>query len=419
MSAPAAAGGGTSVLGQRRRRCSQWQGTLPAARRPPPRSPGAVKLCLAAVPLACVVQLAPLFHPVWCQGGLPEDSAISRRRVLAVGGATTAVVATADASWAQNPFSWFGLGESSVDGMNLDQYGRPVMFDGSLVRTDGGLSELYKGSAKFLNKPKVFLAGSTGELGRRVSLEMFRTGMSLNLGVRDYGRSQEVQYSNRSSSKYEMKVIEDAWILGDRQEVLQEQIGDCSVVVDCAGARFGFDVLRPGVGLDPSEPEKTDLNGTKALVDAAVAKGVKKFIYVSAILVNARALGEEVSESDAFKNWNGYGNVLDCKREAEEYIKKSGLDYTIIRPAPMNNDFPKDVGGIAFVKPDTLTLKPGDLGTKISRDDVSLAILDAVFNKNASMGTFELTGVAGSNPTPRERWWKYRDTSSPGKAKTG
>merc|ERR1711920_601803 len=103
--------------------------------------------------------------------------------------------------------------------------------------------------------------------------------------------------------------------------------------------------------MDLSEPEKTDLNGTKALVDAAVAEG------------------------DAFKNWNGYGNVLDCKREAEEYIKKSGMDYTIIRPVPMNNDFPKDVGGIAFAKPDTLLLKPGDLGTKISRDDVSLALL--------------------------------------------
>eukprot|EP00434_Breviolum_minutum_P013338 symbB.v1.2.011753.t1/scaffold750.1/size323489/5 len=135
-------------------------------------------------------------------------------------------------------------------------------------------------------------------------------------------------------------------------------------------------------------------------------KGVKKFIYVSAVLVNAKNLGEDVKESDVYKNWNNFGNVLEKKLEAEEYIKQSGLDYTIIRPVPMTNDFPRDVGGLYFAKPDSLLLQDGDVGKKVSRDDVGLAVLDAIFNPKASRGTFELTGVPNAPPTPREEWWE-------------
>eukprot|EP00435_Cladocopium_sp_Y103_P064886 s996_g26.t1 len=101
----------------------------------------------------------------------------------------------------------------------------------------------------FLDKPKVFVAGSTGELGRRAVLDMLRTGMSIYCGVRDEGRMYEVQYKNRSSSKYEMTVIPDAFIEGGREQALEEQLCDASVVVDVAGARFGLDILRLGSGI--------------------------------------------------------------------------------------------------------------------------------------------------------------------------
>ncbi|CAE7244756.1 unnamed protein product [Symbiodinium necroappetens] len=136
---------------------------------------------------------------------------------------------------------------------------------------------------------------------------------------------------------------------------------------------------------------------------------VKKFIYVSAIMANGKNLGDEVTESDVYKNWNNFGSVLEKKLAAEEYIKKSGLDYTIIRPVPMSNDFPRDVGGIYFAKPDSLRLRDSDVGKKISRDDVGLAVLDAIFNPKASRGTFELVGVAGAPPTPRDQWWEVKD----------
>lgn len=313
---------------------------------------------------------------------------VSRRQTLAGAGAAGVTAALEKPAFAER----------------LDEYGRAVLPDGRLTKTES--LQICDQVSCFLDKPKVFVAGSTGELGRRAVLDMLRTGMSIYCGVRDEGRMYEVQYKNRSSSKYEMTVIPDAFIEGGREQALEEQLCDASVVVDVAGARFGLDILRLGSGLDNTEPERCDLQGTKALVDAAKAKGVKKFIYVSAVLVNAKNLGEEVSQSDVYKNWNNFGDVLDKKLEAEEYIKQSGLDYTIIRPVPMTNDFPKDVGGLYFAKPDSLLLQDGDVGKKVSRDDVGLAIVDAIFNPKASRGTFELTGVPNAPPTPREEWWE-------------
>eukprot|EP00435_Cladocopium_sp_Y103_P065616 s996_g27.t1 len=162
------------------------------------------------------------------------------------------------------------------------------------------------------------------------------------------------------------------------------------------------------LGAAPANAANAKLSGPKKAARKALSQNlcVKKFIYVSAVLVNAKNLGEEVSQSDVYKNWNNFGDVLDKKLEAEEYIKQSGLDYTIIRPVPMTNDFPKDVGGLYFAKPDSLLLQDGDVGKKVSRDDVGLAIVDAIFNPKASRGTFELTGVPNAPPTPREEWWE-------------
>ncbi|CAJ1368898.1 unnamed protein product [Effrenium voratum] len=157
------------------------------------------------------------------------------------------------------------------EALRLDQYGRAVLPDGRLTKTEG--LQVCDQVACFLDKPKVFVAGSTGELGRRAVLDMLRTGMSIYCGARDEGRIFEVQYQNRTSSKYQMTVIQDVLVEGGREQALEEQLQDASVVVDLAGARFGVDVLRPGLGLDQEEPDRCDLQGTKALVDAAKAKG--------------------------------------------------------------------------------------------------------------------------------------------------
>lgn len=291
-----------------------------------------------------------------------------------------------------------GVAKDPLSGQ--DRFGRLMMPDGTLAAISG---KAYTGSVLFNNRPKVFIAGSTGEIGRRVSLDFLQNGYSVIAGYRDEGKRAEASCDNRTSTRYERVCMPDVLVEQGRTERLTEQLQDAAVVVHVAAANPNFDVLRPTLWQDSTIPEKVDQEGTKALVDAAVAKGVKKFIYVSSLLTNARALGLE--ESDAFKKMNSFGNLLDKKHEAEEYIKKSGLDYTIIRVAPLTNDLPKDMGGVWFGQADSLRLQDGEVGNRISRDDVSLVVLDAVYSEKASNVVVELVDVKGP-PTPRDQYWE-------------
>eukprot|EP00929_Paragymnodinium_shiwhaense_P075056 TRINITY_DN38380_c0_g1_i1.p1 TRINITY_DN38380_c0_g1~~TRINITY_DN38380_c0_g1_i1.p1 ORF type:complete len:366 (+),score=101.49 TRINITY_DN38380_c0_g1_i1:106-1203(+) len=264
----------------------------------------------------------------------------------------------------------------------------------------------YDGVVKFNGKPKVAVFGATGELGRRVVIDLLQQGYSVRAAIRDEGKAAEVQFQQierATTPKYQFAMARNLVLAGGKQAEIEEAIGDASVVIDCAGATKTFDIFRPTMAFDGEAPERTDLNGTKALIDASIARGVKKFVYVSAILTNARALGEE--ENNEFKKWNEFGNVLDMKHSSEVYLQSKGLDYTIIRPAPMTNDLPEQVGGLQFMKPDSILLKSGEPGNRVSRDSVSQAIVDSIFNAKASKGVFELVGKNGAFTQPKDAWW--------------
>jgi uncharacterized protein YbjT (DUF2867 family) len=60
--------------------------------------------------------------------------------------------------------------------------------------------------------------------------------------------------------------------------------------------------------------QAVDLDGQKSLIDAAVASGVTKFVYIS-----------------FSPNMTTEGPVTAAKREVEQHLMASGLDYTILR----------------------------------------------------------------------------------------
>ncbi len=97
-------------------------------------------------------------------------------------------------------------------------------------------------------------------------------------------------------------------------------------------ARIDFD------GKTYAEYEDVNVTGTRNLVDAAIREKVQKFIFYSSIGVHGLPAGigniENWDELHPPTYTNFYGQ---SKWEAEEYIRdahaKSGLAYTIIRPA--------------------------------------------------------------------------------------
>lgn len=95
--------------------------------------------------------------------------------------------------------------------------------------------------------------------------------------------------------------------------------------------------------LSKSHPSKllllqVDNFGTVNLVEACRKVGVNRFILISSILVNGAAMGQILNPAYIFLNV--FGLTLIAKLQAEQYIRRSGINYTIIRPGGLRNEPP-------------------------------------------------------------------------------
>lgn len=94
---------------------------------------------------------------------------------------------------------------------------------------------------------------------------------------------------------------------------------------------------------------QVDNFGTVNLVEACRKRNVKRFILISSILVNGAAMGQLLNPAYIFLNV--FGLTLVAKLQAEQYIRKSGINYTIIRPGGLRNDPPN---GNVVMEPEVL-----------------------------------------------------------------
>eukprot|EP00977_Amphora_coffeiformis_P028808 scaffold37247_cov191-Amphora_coffeaeformis.AAC.1 len=182
----------------------------------------------------------------------------------------------------------------------------------------------------------VVVAGATGQTGRRI-LERLADGKGLNVvaGVRNVNKaSQALSESStviRGAMVQQVASVDTSAVDLKHLDVVQDDVATLTSTLK------GADALVIAVGFVPGNPlkmndeaHKVDNVGTCKLVDAAKAAGVKKVVMVSSILTNGRAWGQE--QSPGFIITNAFGKVLDEKIVAENYLRSSGLDYTIVRP---------------------------------------------------------------------------------------
>lgn len=215
-------------------------------------------------------------------------------------------------------------------------------------------------------KKKIFVAGATGSTGKRIVEQLLAKGFAVKAGVRDIDKarlgfsstSQDLQFVNADVTEGSTK--------------LAEVIGNDSDAVICA---TGF---RPS--LDLFGPWKVDNYGTVNLVEACRKVGVNRFILVSSILVNGAAMGQLLNP--AYIVLNVFGLTLVAKLQAEQHIRKSGINYTIIRPGGLRNDPPK--GNIVMEPEDTL------YEGSISRDQVAEVAVEALLHPESSFKVVEI-----------------------------
>jgi len=153
-------------------------------------------------------------------------------------------------------------------------------------------------------KNKVLLAGATGYLGRYITQELLSRNLETKIIVRD---KHKVKFDAPNLEIIEAEVT--------KPETLDNLFNGVDVVISTVG------ITRQKDGLTYMD---VDYQVNKNLIDEARKSGVQKFIYIS--VLNGKKLRQL--------------KICEAKEKLSDYLKSSGLDYSIIRP----NGFFSDMG---------------------------------------------------------------------------
>ena len=112
-----------------------------------------------------------------------------------------------------------------------------------------------------------------------------------------------------------------------------------------------------------------DQDGAKKMIDASKKANVKKFVMLSSMGADNPEEAEKLQD------------YLKAKHNADEYLKTSGLEYSIVRPGTLT-----DEEQMAKIKLAPKLNKRGE----ISRADVAQTLVQSLEDKTASNATFEI-----------------------------
>lgn len=192
---------------------------------------------------------------------------------------------------------------------------------------------------------KTFLTGSTGFVGEEVLARLLATGHRVRCLVRNPSRLKQAD---------EVEIV-----TGNITESLKGKITGSEAVIHLVG------IIRE----TPSKAEtfeKINFEGACNVINAAKDAGVEKFVLVSAL--GARE--------------NAVARYHQTKYRAEEYLKKSGLKYTIIRPSFIYGPHDKSINTfVDMVRSLPLVPVLGDGKYKlqpVSLQNISEAIVNAL-----------------------------------------
>jgi uncharacterized protein YbjT (DUF2867 family) len=158
------------------------------------------------------------------------------------------------------------------------------------------------------------------------------------------------------------------------------------------------DVIISAIGpVDGDNSENVDYLGAINIVSAAKENGVQQIIYMSSI-------GAGGAENISTVMLNLLANkTMKWKALAEEQIRNSGIDFTIVRPGGLLGE-PATQG---------IQLSQGDnvLGW-IPREDVAAVLVESIFRDGAKNKTFE---VINDDSLPVDAWRDEFDSLMPNK----
>lgn len=153
-----------------------------------------------------------------------------------------------------------------------------------------------------MKKKNVLVAGANGSTGRII----------IDL-LKESEKYQPIAMVRKQEQKEHFEKENVATVLGDLEEDLNEAVKGADKVIFAAGSG-GKKVV------------EVDQEGAKRFTDAAKNAGAEKFVMLSSMGADNPSISEELKD------------YLKAKGNADEYLRKSGLEYTIVRPGALTNE---------------------------------------------------------------------------------
>ena len=153
-----------------------------------------------------------------------------------------------------------------------------------------------------MKKKNVLVAGANGSTGRII----------IDL-LKESEKYQPIAMVRKQEQKEHFEKENVATVLGDLEEDLNEAVKGADKVIFAAGSG-GKKVV------------EVDQEGAKRFTDAAKNAGAEKFVMLSSMGADNPSIGGELED------------YLKAKGNADDYLQKSGLAYTIIRPGALTNE---------------------------------------------------------------------------------
>jgi len=203
---------------------------------------------------------------------------------------------------------------------------------------------------------KVAIVGAHGQIGKLIIKHLRAQGLEAIGIVR---KPEQLSQMEALGADPVLVDIENA----SAQE-LANGLKGADAVVFAAGA---------GGGSTAERKQTVDYAGSVLLAQAAQLAGIRRYVQISAIGV------DDPLKPDTDPVWKAY---VEAKRDADIELRKSGLDWTIIRPGPLTDDAATGL----------VTLNEHAGRGEVTREDVALVVVAVLQTPSSTGKQWELRG---------------------------
>jgi len=229
-------------------------------------------------------------------------------------------------------------------------------------------NQIYAEIAKNTKGENILLIGSSGNIGGR-ALEM----------LLKHGKASSITAFDKKEPKIKELPGSVRVLSGDEADITNPDAVKNGVkgntIVICA---IGVPRYTPS-GEKKLTPYEIEQDGMQNIVDAAKAGGVKQIIYISALGV---ARGDNIPK---------FHIAHLAKRNAENVLIESGINYTILRPSGYFFDF-RDLLAAAVAGRYHVVEEGKSKVQPLHQDDTAAILIASINNKNAKNKTVPIGG---------------------------